>query len=128
MRLYSYSTESHTFAEVKWVAAKIAMSGIVLGLIVFIAVVKLSQPVVQADESRSAEMLAAENQILRHQLNLISPRISQLELQVTHLDKRVNSFRTMFNRPRIGGDTTWRFTEAPKGRTSQSAISVARIF
>lgn len=117
MKLYSYSSELLTFVETKWVIAKIAMSGILIGIIPFFGVILLNQSAGEALDSRSANTLAAENNFLRQQLSLISPRVSKLEMQAGQLSERSNEFQMLLHRPKIAGDTVSSFTNAIKEGT-----------
>jgi hypothetical protein len=54
-------------------------------------VIALNQSVDHALGSHSAKTLAAENNVLRKQFSLISPRISQLEMQARQLTDRANT-------------------------------------
>ena len=127
VRLYSYSKKLHMFVEAKWVMTKFAIGGIIMG-VVLLGVIRLSQSVANARGSRSVESLVAENQILRRQLTLISPRVNELEMQARQLDERVNNFRALLNSSMIVKDTAWRFRNVTPGAKSQYVISVARIF
>jgi hypothetical protein len=128
MRLYSYSKRRQAFAEVTWITAKAALCGILLVVVALFGIAKLNQSVTQADGSRSAKLLEAENRILRHQLELMAPHLSELETQAGQLDERINFFRALLNHPRIAGDSALRIANDPRVSHSRPAISAARIF
>jgi hypothetical protein len=100
VKLYSYSIELLTFVEAKWVIAKFAISGILIGTIILFGVIKLNQSVGNVLGSRSANTLAAENNFLRQQVSLISPRVSKLEMQARQLNERANEFHMLL--PKYG--------------------------
>jgi hypothetical protein len=127
VRLYSYSNKLHTFVEAKWVMTKFAIGGILMGVIL-LGVMRLNQSVANALGSRSAETLAAENQILRSQLVLISPRVNELELQAKQLDERVNKLHALLDGRKIVRDTAWRFTNVIKVTQLKPAIPVRASF
>ena len=111
MRLYSYSNKLHMFVEAKWVKPRFVIGGILLGII-FLGVVRLNQSSAQVIGSRSAKTLAAENQILRSQLILISPRVNALEMQAKQFDEWVNKLHAVLDRRTIVRDSAWRFADA----------------
>lgn len=122
MRLYSYSSELHTFVEAKWAKTTIAAGGILIGTILFFGVIGPNQSIGNFRESRSARALAAENDILRLHLSVISPRLGNVEVAVTQLDGRIKSLRALLYRRTIVRDTVWRLTNVAQGRKLQSAI------
>jgi len=77
--------------EAKWVLAKFAAAGILIGIILLFGIVKLNESDDAALGSRSAKSLSAENDVLRQQLNLMSPRVSKLEIQAGQLMERANA-------------------------------------
>ncbi|MCX6145100.1 MAG: hypothetical protein NTZ35_18005 [Ignavibacteriales bacterium] len=127
MRLYSYSNKLHTFVEAKWVMAKSAIGGILIGIIL-LGVIRLNQSVANTLGSRSADTLAAENQILRRQLSLISPRVNELEMQAMQFDEQVNKLHALLDGRTIVRDTTWRFTNATRVTKLKPVIPVVASF
>jgi hypothetical protein len=127
VRLYSYSNKLHVFVEVKWVMAKLAIGGILMGIIL-LGVIRLNQSVAYALGSHSTETLAAENQILRGQVSLISPRVNELEMQAQRLDERVNKLHALLDRRMIVRDTAWRFTDVTKVTKLKPVDLVAASF
>ena len=97
--------------EAKWVKPRFVIGGILLGII-FLGVVRLNQSSAQVIGSRSAKTLAAENQILRSQLILISPRVNALEMQAKQFDEWVNKLHAVLDRRTIVRDSAWRFADA----------------
>jgi hypothetical protein len=113
VKLYTYSDKLHTFVEAKWVMTKFAIGGVVIGIIL-LGVLRLNQSVANALGSRSTETLAAENQILRRQLTLISPRVNELDMQASQLDERFNKLHALLGGRKIVTDTAWRFANTTK--------------
>jgi hypothetical protein len=111
VRLYSYSNKLHMFVEVRWVIAKFVVGGVLMGIIL-LGVIKLNQSAANVLGSRSAETLAAENQILRSQLILISPRVNALEMQTMQFDEWVHTLHAVLDRRTIVRDSAWRFANA----------------
>ncbi len=124
MKLYSYSSELLTFVEAKWAKAKLATVGILMGTIIFFGFIKLDQSVGNAHGSRSANALAADNDILHQQLCLMSPQVSKLEMQARQLSELDNKLHMLLHRNKIVGDTLSRFTYATKGSELQSSITI----
>ncbi len=128
MKLYSYSSELLTFVETKWVIVKYAISGILIGIIIVFGVVKLNQSAGNALGSRSVKTLAAENNFLRQQVSLISPRVGKLEMQTRQLNERANNLHRLFEGPKIVADTVSSFTNTAKEFKFQSLILAAKSF
>jgi hypothetical protein len=128
VKLYSYSSELLTFVEAKRAKAKLAACGILMGTIIFFGFIKLDQSVGNALESRSANTLAAENNFLRQQISLISPRVSKLEMQASQLVERDNRLHMLLHHRMIAGDTVSRFTYATNGLKLQSLIPAVSSF
>ena len=128
MKLYSYSSELLTFIEVKWVLAKFAFGGILVGIIILFGVIKLNQSIGNVVGSHSANTLAAENNFLRQQVSLISPRVSKLEMQARQLNERGNKLHLFLHSGKVVGDTVSRFTNATKEFKLQSLMFAAKSF
>jgi hypothetical protein len=128
VKLYSYSSELLTFVEAKWVIAKFAIGGILIGIIILFGVIKLNQSVGSAVGSRSANTLAAENNFLRQQVSLILPRVSKMEMQARQLNEHANKLHMLLPCRKIVGGTVSSFTNATNGLKPQSLISAARSF
>jgi hypothetical protein len=126
VKLYSYSSELLTFVEVKWVIVKYAISGILIGTVISIGVIKLNQSDGNTLGSRSANTLAADNNFLRQQVGLISLRVSRMEMQARQLNEHANKLHMLLPYRKIVGDTVSSFTNATNGLKSQSLISAAR--
>ncbi len=117
MKLYSYSSELLTFVDAKWTKAKIATCGIIIGSIIFFGFIKLDQSVGNVLGSRTANTLAAENDFLRQQIRLISPRVSKLEMQARQLHEQADKLHML-----IVGDTVSRFLYATNVSKLKSPI------
>jgi hypothetical protein len=128
MKLYSYSSELLTFVEAKWVIAKFATGGILIGTVILFGVIKLNQSVGNALGPRSVNTLAAENNFLRQQVSLISPRVSKLEMQARQLNECANKLHMLLQGGKVVGDTVSSFTNATKGFKLQSLIPAAKSF
>lgn len=115
------------FVEVKWVMAKCAIGGILIG-IVLLGVMKLNQTVANAHDSHSASTLAAENQILQSQLTLISPRVNELEAQAKQLDEKVNKLHALLDRRTIARDTVRRLADEARGSRPRATVSASIMF
>jgi hypothetical protein len=128
MKLYSYSSGLLTFVEAKWVIAKFAISGILIGIIILFGVIKLNQSVGSVVGSRSANTLTADNNFLRQQVSLILSRVSKLEMQARQLNERANKLHMLLPCRKIVGDTVSSFTNATKGFKFESLIPAEKSF
>jgi hypothetical protein len=93
--------------------ARFAVGGVLIGL-VLLGVIRVNQSIANALGSRLTETLATENQILRSQVSLISPRMNGLEMKAQQLNEQVNKLHTLLDRRMIVKDTVWRFTNVTK--------------
>lgn len=91
-------------------------------------VMELNQSFDNALGPQSANTLAAENDLLRQQLGLISPQVSQLEMQARQLRERADRLHLLLDRRKFVGDTLSSFTNAAKGSKPQSLIPAAKSF
>jgi hypothetical protein len=89
---------------------------------------KLNQSSGNALGSYSVSTLAAENNFLRQQVSLISPRVRKMEMQARQLNERANKLHMRLPYRKIVGDTVSSFTNTTDGLKSQSLISAARNF
>ena len=126
VKLYFYSSELHTFVEAKWVIAKFAFGGILIGIVILFGVGKLNQSVGGAIGSRSINILAAENNFLRQQVNLMSPRVSKLEMRASRLNERADKLHLLFPGFKVVRDTVLSFMNATNGSKPQSLVSAVR--
>jgi hypothetical protein len=126
MRLYYYSSEFLTFVEAKWTLAKFLTGGILLGTVILLGFMELNQSVGNTLEYRSAKALTAENDVLRQQINLISPRVSKLEIQAKGLKERADGLHKLLQRRNIARDTVLSFTNAIEVSKFRSSMAVAR--
>jgi hypothetical protein len=123
VKLYSYSSELHTFVEVKWAVAKFAAAGIFIGTAILFGVMRWNQLDDSAPGPRLAITLAAENDMLRQQLSLISPRVRKLEMEAKQLHERANNLQMLFHGAEsVFGDTVRSFTNVTKGAKVQSLV------
>lgn len=83
----------------------LALGGIIIGSLLLFGFAKMNQSFGNTLESRSAKTLSAENDILRQQLSLISPRVNELELQAKQLEEYSNELSRLLNSREIVGDT-----------------------
>jgi hypothetical protein len=126
MKLYSYSSRLLTFVEAKWTLARFVTGGVLIGTILLFGFMELNQSIGNTLGSRSAKGLSAENDVLRQQLNLISPRVSKLETQAEELKERANGLHKLLQRRTNGRDTVMRFTNATGGFKPQSSMAAAK--
>jgi hypothetical protein len=126
VKLYSYSSELLTFVETKWVITKFATGGILIGTVILFGVIKLNQSVGNALGSRSVSTLASENNFLRQQVSLISPRVSKLEMQARQLNEHANKLHMLLQGGKVVGDTVSSFTNSTKGFKLQSLITAVK--
>jgi hypothetical protein len=87
------------------VIAKCITGGIIIGAIIFFGFIKLNKSVGNVFGFPSANTLAADNNFLRQQVSLISPRVSKLEMQALQLNERANTFRMLLHRRKSVVDT-----------------------
>jgi len=123
VKLYSYSSESLTFLEAKWAKIKLAVYGILIASLIFFGLFKLDQSFGNILGSRSANAIAAENKVLRQEINLISPRVSKLELQARQLRDHASRLQIL-----VAGDSLSRSIFAAKGIESPLLIPVETSF
>jgi hypothetical protein len=120
VKLYSYSSELLAFVEAKWVIAKCVTGGIIIGTVILFCVIILNQSEGNAIGSRPVNTLAAENDFLRQQLSLMSPRLSKLEMQARQLNERSDKLHMLLHRRKVVVDSVSSFTDATKEFKLQS--------
>lgn len=128
MKLYSYSSELLTCVEAKWAKVRSITCGILFGIIIFFGLMKLNQSIGNAFGSHPANTLAAENNLLRQQVSLISPRVSKLEIKARQLNERADELLLLLDSSKIVGDSVSRFTYANNGFELRPLISAAARF
>ena len=128
MKLYSYSSELLTFAEVKWAKAKYGAGGFFAVVIIVFGFITLHEPIGSALGFRTENRLAVENGVMRQELSLMSPRVSKIERKVRQLGEDDNILHLLVFPRKIGGDTVSHFTDASKGSKVQSPVTIAISF
>ncbi len=128
VKLYYYSRESQTFVEAKWAGAKFALMGIVLGTILLFGFAKLNQSFASTLGSRETHTLSAENEILRQQLSLMSPRVDELEMQTKQLVEHANRLHKLLSFSKVTGDTVRSNGVRTKGMEIQSVGAASASF
>jgi len=126
VRLYSYSSKLHNFAEVKWFTAKYAIGGILIGAVVLFGAIKLNQSVSAALGIQSTSTLTAENNFLRHQVSFISTKVNKLEMRTAQLDKCADNLNLLLHGSKIAGDTVPGFTNTAKSFKVQPMVYAAK--
>lgn len=112
MKIYSYSSELLTLVEEKWVKAKLAIVGVLIGTFLFYGLIKLNQSVGFTSGARAANMLVVENAVLRQELIAIPPRLSTLEAQAKGLRAQDNDLHLLLAHQEIVGDSVTGFTDS----------------
>jgi hypothetical protein len=126
MKLYSYSSESLNFVEVKWIIVKFAILGIIIGIVILFCVIEPNQSVVRALGYYSTNTLAAENNFLRDQISFITARVSRLEMKATQLNERADNLDRVLHRDKIACDTVTKFTNVSKLLKSKPLLYAAK--
>jgi hypothetical protein len=126
MKLYFYSRELATVVEAKWLTTKFVISGILMGTFLFFGVMILNQSIGNILGFRSTKALAAENNILRQQLDLISIRADKLERQTKQLNERADNIHIFLSSQKNIEDTILKFKIARKYYEPQYLISAAQ--
>ena len=126
MKLYSYSSDLLTCVEAKWARAKYFAYGVLIAIIIFFGFMKPNQSVGNAFGSRPAQTLAAENNFLRQQVSMISPRVSKLEMQAGQLNERADELHLLLGSSEIVGDTVFRFAYAVNGEKLQARQGIIK--
>jgi hypothetical protein len=126
MKLYSYSGVSFKIVESKWALARSAAVGIFLGVLLLLAVVVVNQSVADAIGAHSTNALIAENEILRQQLNLIAPRVNNLEIQAERLKERAKGLHKLLQRHKSARDSVLSFTNATNALRIHSLVAAAK--
>ena len=106
--------------EAKWIRSKLAAMAVIIGCTIFFGLVKLDQAAAVTSGSQSARLLESENNILRQDLILISPKVNELELRTKRLSARASTLSKRIQGSVIAGDTISYLTYATKGSGPQS--------
>jgi murein DD-endopeptidase MepM/ murein hydrolase activator NlpD len=107
LKLYYFSTDTLNFVEARWAKAKLAGITLLIASVVGLTVFEGNQ---YLDDALGlgvgrASVLAAENAILRAQLDLLGGKLDGLERQLANLNERGNEIRTLVDMPKIDEDT-----------------------
>ena len=105
MRLYYYSSERMTLTEAKWIRSKLALRAILIGCIIFFGFVKLNQYAGVTAGAHFAKTLESENEVLRQELSVMSPRIEKLDRLTRQLNDHANKLSVLLSRPGFVVDT-----------------------
>ena len=103
MRLYSYSSEFLTFAEVKWARAKRGAGGFFVVVIIVFGFITLHEPIGSALGFQTESKLAVENDVMRQELGLMSHRVSKMERKVRQLGEDDNILHLLVYPARLPG-------------------------
>ena len=114
MKIYSYSNKLLTFVDARWAIAKLAVGGVLIGSILFFGFIKLSQAIGITPGSRTAIALAAENNILRQEVTLISPRVSMLVVKTKELSAQDDKLHMLLYHQEMVGDSVTGFANPTK--------------
>ena len=98
VKIYSYSNKLLAFVDAKRAIAKLAVGGIIIGSLLFFGFIKLNQALGITPGSRAAIALEAENNVLRQELILISPRVSKLAAKVKELCAQDDNLHLLLSR------------------------------
>jgi hypothetical protein len=120
VKIYSYSNKLLTFVDAKWTIAKLAVVGVLIGSILFFGFIKLNQAVGITPGSRTAIGLAAENNVLRQEVTLISPRVSMLAVKTRVLSAQDDRLHLLLYHQEMVGDSVTGFTNPTKWVVLQS--------
>lgn len=107
LKLYYFSTDTLSFVEARWAKTRLAALTLLVAAVVGMTVFEGNQ---YLDDALGlglgrASVLAAENAILRTQLELLAGKLSGLEHQLATLNERGNEIRTLVDMPKIDEDT-----------------------
>ena len=126
MKLYVYSSDSLALVEVRWAFARFAAGRILLGAVFLFGVLKLHQSVSDTIGAHTTNVLASENEILRHQIFLIAPRVDRLEAQADQLRDRSTELRKLLDSRKPGRGAVGRTPNNNLRLKLQSSIAEAR--
>lgn len=104
MRLYSYSAECVTTAEVRWISFRFVLLSVVAGAVLFGVVIWNSS--VTADfHPKETERLILENSILRDHMANISHKIVSRQDQLMQLQERDGVLNVLLHDRTMYGDS-----------------------
>ncbi len=128
VKVYSYSNKLLTFVDAKWAIAKLAVGGVFIGSLLFFGFIKLNQALGITPGSREAIALEAENNVLRQELILISPRVDKLAVKTRELSAQDEKLHLLLYRREMAGDSVAGFTYPDKWVVLQSLNPLATNF
>jgi hypothetical protein len=105
MKRYFYSSELLTVVEAKRLTTKFVIAGILMGIAILFSIIKVDQSMDNVLWSRSSNALAAENNYLRQQLNMISVRANKLDIQTKQLQEQDNKLYLVISHRKTAEDT-----------------------
>lgn len=107
LKLYYFSTDTLKFVEARWVKTKLAFLTLGIASVIGFSVFEGNQ---YFDDALGlglgrASVLAAENAVLRAEMQVLAGKLGGLERQLASLNERGNEIRTLVDMPRIDEDT-----------------------
>jgi hypothetical protein len=99
-----------TFVEVKWLRTKVAMSALVGAILCLAVFTWVDRSAGVTRDSRLALVLTADNNVLRQQIERITPEVSRLEQRTQRLDDHVGELLVRVQRSPYPEDPVMRFT------------------
>jgi len=112
VKLYSYSSATLTFVDAKSSMTKFVAGGALIGALISFGVITLGQAFGNAIGYHSENVIEAENNILRGQVELFSVRVSSLEYRAKQLTEGADQLRVILDGRTMVSDTMSRFTHA----------------
>jgi murein DD-endopeptidase MepM/ murein hydrolase activator NlpD len=105
-KLYRFSIDSLSFHEARWTRTRFIMSGVLLGMILFFALVILNQYFgdMLGFSTIQNNSLANENRVLQNQLQYMTQRFDAIQNQLRLLGEKGNELRLMADLPKLDED------------------------
>ena len=122
MRIYSYSSESIAFVEIRWMMLKCIVSGALFGAVLFFILFTLYPSEAKIFRSGEANSIEVENVILQRQVDEIVSSTRFLNVQVKHLHEYSGKLDSLLFRSVFPGDTTSALTVEAKIFRFQSLL------
>jgi len=107
LKLYYFSGDTLSFVEARWAKTKLAGVTLLIAGVIGMTVFEGNQYLGDALGLGlgRASVLAAENAVLRAQMDLLAGKLNGLERQLAILNDRGNEIRTLVDMPKIDEDT-----------------------